>query len=345
MKKTVVIFLIFIATGLSYADVTPTAVIRLDLGANVQLGDNYPAGNPGGDPTWNFNPYNNGTSIGVKADYENAGGWIHLRNNYQTAYADPDGIFSYGGIFGEAWVNIGPTTLTMGRNEAWAQWSSLSWYGDINWAFGAAASTDVPFIKVSVEGFYIGLSEAGVSGQFIGTDPALKQSPFPGFFLGYDYDADAFSVGATFAGQYVGDVDNGSFPVMFNVHGKIPFDPITLGLNLAFYVAPENAPGLFSINSAPGGLINGTGKGTVLEAMVDFSAALDPCTVGITCAYIMDIDTESSGLKIGACASFGIGDTGFSIIPGFSYTNILKIAGNDAKASWLDIGVSCSYSF
>ena len=339
MKKTLVVLLILMVAGLGFADITPTAVFRLDVGAKVQLGDNYSAGGPDGDPIWNFNPFNNGTSIGVNADYGNAGGWIHLRGNYDTVYSG--GV--NGGIFGEAWVNIGAATLTIGRSEAWAQWSSLSWYGDINWAFGAAASTDCPFIKVSVEGFYIGLSEAGVSGELIGTDAG--QYAFPGFFLGYDYVADTFSAGATFAGQYVGDnVADGKFPIMFNVHGKIPLDPITLGLNLAFYVAPANAPGLFSINFAPENLTGGE-KSNVLEAMIDFSAALDPCTVGASVAYIMETEDKNSALKIGACASFGIGDTGFSIIPGFSYTNILKIGDQDYKMSWLDIGVSCSYSY
>jgi|GEM_PF-3218429 len=350
MKKILAVLFIFMLTMNIFAvDVTPTAVIRLDVGANVQLGDKYPAGNPGGDPTWNFNPFNNGTSIGVNAAGDNAGGWIHIRGNEHVYLGDTPGTTGTPGIFGEAWVNIGPTTLTIGRSEAWAQWNSISLFGDIGWAFGASASTDNPFIKLSVEGFYFGLSEAGVNGKYIGSKASVApgdNAPFPGFFVGYDYAADAFSVGATFAGQYVGDdVDDGSFPLMFNVHGKIPLDPITLGLNVAFYIAPENAPGLFSINSAPENLIKGVGKSRVIEAMIDLSAAFDPCDIGFSGAFIMDTEAESYGFKTGACATFGISGTGFSIIPGLIYTNILKIGGNDAKKSWLDVGVSCSYSY
>ena len=123
-------------------------------------------------------------------------------------------------------------------------------------------------------------------------------------------------------------------------------DPITIGVNASFYMAPANT-GLFVLN----GDLAGGAKSKVIEAMIDVSAALEPCTVSLTGAYIMDIASKddggkNSGIKIGACAVFGIGDTGFSIIPGVIYTNLVKGAsGDDIKASFFDIGVSLGYSF
>jgi hypothetical protein len=177
-------------------------------------------------------------------------------------------------------------------------------------------------------------------------------APFPGFYVGGDYTIeDVATVGAAFAGQYVGEKtgDDGKFPLMFDIHGKLlMLNPITIGLNVAFYMAPSNSD-MFVVGKKIGAEF--APKSKVLEAMVDFGADLGICNVGITGAMLMDFTkadddgTEGMAFKIGASAAFPVGETGFAIIPGVIYTNLLKAGGEDAKMSWLDIGVTLQYSF
>ena len=341
----------------------------MDFGVGINIGDNndHP-------PVWNFNPFNSGGAVGVKLDGEDFGGWVKWR-------ADS-------GFFAEGWVNIGPVQLKIGRNElAWAQWSSLAVYGDGNWASGAASSSDAPFIQVGYVAdnliVYGGLQEAyGVSGAFLGseydakmgmggidvndpgydpTDPSTwvlgpaSFAPFPGFFVGADYTIeDVAIIGGAFAGQYVGKQggsDDGTFPLMINLHGKIlMLNPFTIGINAAFYMAPGNS-GLFALPMGYFGEIVGGDKAMVLEAMLDFGINLDFANIGITAALITNFADKKDfggglGMKIGASAAFGIGDTGFAIIPGVIYTSLIKAAGNvDAKKGVFDIGVSLQYAF
>ena len=352
---------------------------------------------------WGFGLFNSGTKLGVRlGDDDAAGGMAQWR---------ADGAFN-----AEAWVALGPVVLKVGNTERdWAQWSSLDYKGNNNWAFGAAASTDAPFIEVAYVAdplkVYFGFSEAGVSGAFLGSkssgkfigydgawftadeavdlltaasgdavleaaiqkaiDGAKGFKPFPGFYLGGDYALEGIGTfGAAFAGQYVGGNDNpdgsapkGTFPLMFNLHGKVTMvEPLSIGLNLAFYMAPTNAPGLFSIaigDLAGKGVIDGP-EAMVLEAMLDVSADLDPLKVGFTTAFVMNFaDKEKKGgggmaLRIGLNAVVGIGDTGFKIIPGIVYTNFMKVSGVDddgkktavnGKAGSIDGGITIAYSF
>jgi hypothetical protein len=54
---------------------------------------------------------------------------------------------------------------------------------------------------------------------------------------------------------------------------------------------------------------------------------------------------KNMGFKIGANAIFPVGESGFAIIPGVMYTNILKINDEDAKTSNFDFGLTLQYAF
>ena len=345
MKKIIVVLFMLMVAGFGFSlEVIPTIDLRMDLGAKVDLSDSKD------DPTWIFDPFNNGTAIGAKVIGKNAGGWMHLRGdamNLNNGTIDP-----YGGIFGELWVKFGYVTVAAGRTEAWAQWSKLDLFGDNNWAFGASTSMNSPFIRIDAAGFYFGLHEAGINGKYISEKQSViprDNAPIPGFFLGYDFIQEyVLSAGVIVAGQYLGeDIDNGYFPFMFNFHTRVlAYKYINFGFNISFYLAPENAPGFFAINSCPVLMRNpGTGTSRVVESMIDFNAELPPCDITLSVAYVMDIIKENSGFKLGSSFKFPVGDTGFSFIPGLIYTNIFQLDGSNVKTSWLDVGMSCLYSF
>jgi len=392
----------------------------MNFGIEKLMGDNTNK-----QTVWGFGLFNSGTKLGVKlGDDDAAGGMAQWR---------ADGNFN-----AEAWVALGPVVLKVGNTERdWAQWSSLDYKGNNNWAFGAAASTDAPFIEVAYVAdplkVYFGFSEAGVSGKFLGSklsngmkkgaakpsaDAALigyigagyqdavdaaqavidgvidgggtpttaqndaladakadlaafnkalggygaaaskPYAPFPGFYLGGDYALEGIGTfGAAFAGQYVGGEsdEKGTFPLMFNLHGRVTMvEPLTIGLNLAFYMAPMNAPGFFAITQGDAAAVIGGDKAMVLEALLDVSANLDPLKVGFSAAYVMNFANKDdfgggSALKIGLNANIGIGDTGFKIIPGIVYTNFMKVNNGtevvNGKAGSIDGGLTLAYSF
>jgi hypothetical protein len=365
------------AQGIS-AQITPYGSLRLDFGADLNFSE------PERASVWNFDILNPGTYLGLKCGGTEAGGWI---------------IFENGGIFGEAWVALGPAELRIGRTElAWAQWSGLALWGDGNWSFGGSASSDNPFIQAGYHGdalsVYAGIQEAGTSGAFVGTeltgrmppgaptygwvddddDPATPPvwqvtageppaySPCPAFYAAAEYTIEgAASFGGAFAGQYVGGngKGRGRFPFMVNVHGKLlSLSPVTIGLNAAFYSAPSNAPGLFSIANKYGvlggkNIIEGD-EALVLETMLNLGVRLDSCFIGVTAAFVANVAAESEGgggmaLKAGANAVIPVGETGFSVIPGVIYTNFLRknAAGTaaDGKDSTLGLGITLQYGF
>ena len=333
---------------------------------------------------WNFGFFNSGTKIGLKYEGDGSGFAGEARGN---------GVF-----YADAWTTLGPVELKIGNTEReWAQWSSLNTFGDNNWGFGAGASSDLPYFQVAYRAdalsVYFGLQEAGASGKILSSkvdptdnkmweldwsgfdyddqstwtvapEPIKYGVPFPGFFIGGDYTMeDVATFGFAFAGQFVGkkyggDEEKGTFPLMFNLHGKaLMLSPLTIGLNLTFYMAPTKSA-LFSIRNGAlkgAGIIEGE-EAMVLEAMLDISAALEPCNVGFTAAYVMNFANKEkqgggSALKIGASATFPVGETGFSITPGVMYTNYLKVFDEtegkavSGKAGSFGGGITLAYSF
>ena len=346
MKKTLVVLLILAVTSGAFAQITPFGNVRLDFGATINSGDNNDYA-----PKWNFGLSGDATNFGVRVGDDDAGGEVLIR--YSTD------------VRANGWVNIGPVQLKVGNGEFFGQWGSAGVWGHSGYGFGCSAlGGQNPYIQVGAQGFVAGLAEGGVSGKYLATSadtksPAGQYLPFPAFFAGYDMTIDGVaSFGAMFAGQFVGERyedagtgdKDGKFPLMFNVHGKLlMLDPITIGLNVGFYLAPSHAPALFVTAGNPA--VGPGGKSTVLEAMVDFCIPLDPCTIGISAALVTDLASKSDGgggsaFQIAAGANFGIGETGFYIVPGLIFTNISKLPGGaDGKNSTFDLGVSLGYSF
>ena len=322
------------------------------------MGDNAAAELENDEQTiWLFGVANSGTKIGVKlGDGDGAGGWAQWRM---------DGVFQT-----EGWVALGPVVLKIGNSERdWSQWSSIDFLGDGNWAFGASSDLGRPYIEAAYVAdalkVYFGLNEAGIGGKYLGSKSSDKMmggeyAPFPGFYLGGDYALEGVGTfGAAFAGQYVGGDDDpltgdspkGTFPLMFNLHGRVTMvEPLTIGLNLAFYMAPLNAPDFFAIAAGDAKPVLYGGKDMVLEALLDVSANLDPLKVGFSAAYVMNFANKDDGgggsaLRIGLNANIGVGE-GFSIIPGIIYTNFLKgPGGEDGKAAMIQGGITFAYNF
>jgi hypothetical protein len=328
MRKLLVVLLAIAVAGGAFAQVTVSGGVRVDFGANVDtVNDGH---------TWIFNALNGGTNIKVSAEGEGVNAFVK---------------FSAGGVGCDATVDISSAKLSIGYNELpWAQWSSLNFLGDNNWAFGASASDPTAYIQFGISGFYAGICDAGMKVH----KASPKDWKTPGFYLGYDYtNEDSFSVGAAFAGALRGEnypiTEDGTFPFLFNAHGKFMLDPLTIGVNFGFYGAPQN--GFFSITKDDAGFILWGNKDSVLEAMLDVGIALDPCNIGITGALVMNMADDNDGgggqaLRLGASADFDIGG-GFTFTPGLIYTSILKLpGGRDADDNGsMKIGVTLSYSF
>lgn len=329
MKKVLVVLLLLVVAGGLFADVTGFGRFRTKFGVDLTLKPEDV------DPTWQF-AFNHRIGLNIEADKINA--WI----------------FYDGDWAGDATVEIGPATLSIGLDElAWAQWSSLAYDGNGNYGFGASTSNQTPYIKAGFSGFYLGLSEAGehYSGTQKVNGATFDEFAIPGFFLGYDLGQDAFSAGFAFAGlagkyklNQLSNDETSIFAWMGNVHGKINLDPATIGLNVAFYGAPDY--GFFTL-LAPG---LGGDKAMVLEGMVDVGIGLDPCSIGLTFGILMNMADEADGggasaFQIGAGASFDVGG-GFKVIPGVIFTSTKwKPAGTDVEYSTLRLGVTLVYNF
>jgi hypothetical protein len=344
MKKLLVpVLLTFIVAGGVFAQVTVSGGVQVDFGANVDtVNDGH---------TWIFDGTSNGTNIKVSAEGDGVKAFVKFGAGSGFHSAD-------------ATVDISSAQLSIGYAELpWAQWSSLNFLGDSNWAFGSSASDKNAYIQFGAAGFYIGISDASNI-----NDRSPKDWKTPGFYLGYEFaKEDSFSAGAAFAGTLRGEnkdagngiSEDGTFPFMLNAHAKFLADPLTLGINVGFYGAPQN--GFFSITrdaaapiicSTVYGLPTGVNgdKAKILEAMLDVGIALDPCSIGITGALVMNLaDKEDGGqgqaLKLGASADFNLGG-GFTFTPGLIYTTILKGPGDsDYDYGNLAIGATFSYSF
>ena len=362
MKKTLVVLLILAVVGGVFAqEITPFGNVRLDFGATINMGNDNER-----PPEWAFGLSGDATNFGVRGGGDDAGGEVLIRMD--------------GNLRANGWVNIGPVQLAIGNGEFFGDWNGFGYKGESSYGFGnSALGGQNPWLKVSAAGLVVGFHEGGISGKFLASSAEPKKmwklndqgrpdysknayAPFPAFFVGYDYTIeDVASFGAMFAGQFVGERfedlpgaakdKDGKFPLMFNVHGKLlMLDPVSIGLNLALFMAPTHAPELFGPMQGNPVVKFGSGKSTVLETKVSASIPLEPCTVGIIGAFVTDLASKndggaSTGFKIGAGADFSIGDTGFSICPGLTYTNILKIHGEDAKTAYFDLGVSLGYSF
>ena len=329
MKKVLIVLLMLAVAGAAFADVTGFGRVWTDFGGSVDLKkDSY-------NHAWIFGI---SPQMGLRAEGDNVSAWVRWDgvgiNANATGFAD----ILTGGWKADATVNLGDFALSTGLNQlCWAQWSNFAFLDDGNYGFGASSSNKTVYIQGAFAGAYFGLAEAGIASK------ETRFAPFPGFYAGYDFipEDGPVSAGAAFAGLIskhsaptAKDPKNldSTFAFMGNAHAKFSFDPVGLGINIAFYGNPGD--GYFTVFS---------GGDKVLEAMVDAGIGLDACAIGISGALLMGIFDDknvdnSVAIKIAASASFDLGG-GFQLIPGVCFNT--EINGG----SGLDVGVSLAYSF
>jgi hypothetical protein len=326
MKKLLILALAFLVSGGVFAQISVSAGVQTDFGAVIDMN--------GGDPVWTFAPAGGGTFVQANIEIESVTGFVK---------------FDVGGFYSaNVTVALGSAELSTGYNILpWVQWSSVNFWGDNNWAFGGSASDSNAYIQFGMAGLYAGICDASnINGE------STADWKMPGFYLGYDYEADAFSAGGAFAGTLRGG-NNGTFPFMVNAHAKITLSPLTVGVNAALYGAPDN--GFFAISDkisdgyGAGPIVKGP-KAMVLEAMLDFGIELEPCTIGIAPGLVMNLADDKDngggmGVRIGASADFNLGG-GFTFTPGVIYTNFIKEPSYTVVGiTNLCIGATLSYSF
>jgi hypothetical protein len=377
MKKVLVGLLMLAMAGgvFAQADVSVSGVTRLDFGLGIDFGQNdeVPSATRR-DPSnsWVFGDGDAKLGVTGTAGAVRAGVTLQAKGGD----AGLDGWF--------AAVDLSPVELKVGYGFLpWVQWSSLDFFGDNNYGFGAAAVKDrfiqITFSKDSITA-YGGLMAEGVNGETL-KDKAV----FPGFFVGGDFAQEGkFSFGAAFAGvprakdwsgarPYYPDwlqgfvngisggtillpqgntIDESRFGWMADLHGKIFFDPLTIGLNIALYGDPSMSAAYIT----PGGWVTGNKEDFILEGLLDVGIALAPCDIGVTAGFVSNLAEREKGggkadLKLGADAAFTLGG-GFKVIPGLKVVLPLaaggQTGGKDNKVTEkgaMDIGVSFGYSF
>ena len=318
---------------------------------------------------------NDGTGITVSID----GG---IASGYASLFADKS--FAAG-------ASVGIIDNILGLSIGYARlpfefWSSYDTHMDNHWAFGASSISKTAFFQVNlIDNVFIGIADGGKINGLEITDKDF----LPYIYAGYSHPEDgpvAFGIG--FAGTNIRgrpgiesekteDWDKEPFGY-FNDDGDpldvfawmakgyfkfLGIDNVSLGVNVAFYSAPEFT--IFDIKNN-GALsfedsyfTGGYKEDAVLEALLSAEIGIpDICDIGLGVGVVLNLADEkenggSFGLKFGMDAGFDIGGTGFSIIPGFSFAayNIKSWDSSNNKANdpvkfnVLDFGISFCYSF
>jgi hypothetical protein len=344
MRKVLIALLMLAMAGGAFAqvDVSVSGVTRLDFGLGIDFGENdevKPAKPRDPSNEWIFG--DGDAKIGATGTAGAVSAGVTLQAGGGAAVLD--------GWF--AAVDLSIIELKVGFGFLpWVQWSSLDFFGDNNYAFGAAAVKDrfiqVTFNKDSITA-YGGLMAEGVDGE------ALKDNAiFPGFFVGGDFAQEKFSAGAAFAGvpraKKWTTSDESRFAWTADIHGKVFLDPLTIGINVALYGDPSVSKSYIT----PGGWATGAKEDFILEGLLDVGVALAPCDIGFTVGFVSNLAAEDKGggqadLKLGADAIFTLGG-GFRVIPGLSVVLPLAAAGKDTKVTEkgaMNAGISFGYSF
>ena len=349
MKKLLTVLLMCAVSAGLYAEFEVSLGVEVDFGASLFLDPDEKE-----EPEWYYNILNPGTYIKGAYEGNNISSWIMLAG---TAWSD-NGIID---LTADATVSINDFNLSIGRDwMPWSRWSSMDFWADNNWDFGASGAKDI-YIKASFMDIYLGINEAGLV-----TEAKSGDQSSPGFFAGYDYEQeDVFALGIAFAGvprtkrslteDYGDEVDKGKFPFMANIYGSLDnIGPASLGLNLSFYGSPAHAENLFCIAQGRIADIVAGPEALVLEAMLDVGIDLEPVFLGFSAALVSnfkgqeDINEDpakSFAMQLGFNAIIDIGNTGFSILPGLFYWNKFMVHGVSSKQSGLDLGITFKYSF
>jgi hypothetical protein len=334
MKKILAIFLALVVTGTAFADFTTYGRIRTNFGVDIPI-------EPDGDSAWAFLPH---ARLGVRRTNDTSSFFLQLDfGPGQTQLAN---------WRANATVKLGEdVTLSIGQDELpWVRWSSLAHFGNLNSGFGASNTPINPYFRANFMGAYLGLTAAR------NTEVNTKLTtdfPFPGFFAGYEFNEETFSVGGAVAGLANNSGAEDVFSFMGKAHARFIVAPATIGVNLAFYMAPEfgffNIPGL--TGTSPAAITSGK-DAMVMEAMFDVNFRLTPCIIGVSAAFVTNFADEEKGgggsaLRAGLSFNFDLGG-GFRLIPGAMLTHYLKGAGaggSDYKNSIMQAGVTFLYNF
>jgi len=327
MKKMLIgLLMLAVATG-AFAQVTVAGSAQMDLGLY-----NTPPDNAG----WYWDFLNNGgTFIQANAEVGQVKAWARLRG---------DTVF-----MGDVTANFDSVALSIGHNRLpVAFWSSYELYGDEHYGIGSSATLRANYIQVKVaDSFFIGIADRNYLNK-----KAFADAFCPIFYLGYKYETDELAAGASFVGVYTQDV----FSLMANANVKFSFDPLSVGVNVAFYNAPTYGPfTLLDVSQTnldhPLFAAIESEKSMALEALVNLGVALDPVDLGFAAGLVVNLGERGGmGVKLGLSATFDLGSTGFTLVPGVGYTLFTEISnpgglGGVTPSGGLDAGLSFMYSF
>jgi len=135
-----------------------------------------------------------------------------------------------------------------------------------------------------------------------------------------------------------------------NLHGKVNIEPLTIGFNFAMYGDPGASAG--NIRTTPGhtGAMTGNKEDFIIEAMIHASAALAPCNVDLSLAFIANAtpvkakfaDNKGNGfsdLRLALASTFKLGG-GFTLTPGLITTLPLTRLGTNTDGDLKAIAVT-----
>jgi len=362
MRKMLVLLLaLAVVSGAFAQGVTVSGDFRMDMGVSI-LSDDDKDTDDVSTFFWAPGNYENVTGsdwgvVTLAAEGEKVSGWLSIRSD----------MFFTGG----ASVGIIPGTLglSVGFDRLpFAYWSSYDLLADNHYAFGASSVAHSGYLQFNImENIFVGFAEGGKINDEI-TD---KWVPY--IYAGYAHPEDgpvAFGLGAiatNFHDKYTDDKGKHIEVLAFMAKGYFKYlgiDNVSLGLNVAFYSAPQFT--IFDING--NGAISyevldksyyysSAGKDdSILEALISAEIGIPSvCSIGFGAGLVMNLaDKEknggSMGLKFGLDAAFDIG--GFSIIPGVSFATYdiknwdpIGKKSLSEKSNVLDLGVAFCYSF
>jgi len=328
MKKMLIgLLMLAVATG-AFAQVTVSGDVQLDLGTVAPVGDSdiY------GEAAWKWDFLDNGgTLIQANAKFDKVKAWLRIRSDWK--------------FMGNVSVDLDPATLSIGYNRLpVAFWSSYELFADNHFGIGASATARATYIQAEISGLFFGVADPDVL-----NGKSFKSVWSPVFYLGYNYTSEDESISA--GGSFVGVHNADAFSFMGNLHGRFGFDPLSVGLNVSLYGAPEHGP--FTLTE---GVWAGGKDGMAMEALLDIGVGLPICNIGFGAGFVVDLTNKDKGgdgvigMKFGLSANFEVGDTGFHIVPGVGFTTFNKdvIVDHDkltiAKDT-LEAGISLMYSF
>ena len=329
MKKALVIFILalFVATG-AFAQLSVAGQLLTNLAVNIPFGEDE--FNFAEDSNWIYDYLHSGNWLQVAGSGENVSGWVRWRaNNSWRAAVN---------------ANFAGATFTVGHAEPVARWGRLPFLNDSMWSMGASAvggNTVYTQIRLTDVGLYVGLVQPGAL-----LAKGIDNTPFPGFYAGYDMNIADIALRVAFVGVPTSK-PNDDFVLSFmgNVYALIGnLGPASIAVNASIYSNPEFGE-IFTVASAIGGVGAGAGEDNLMvaEGMLDVSAAVGPGTFGVVGGLVTNFDGNRDGiaLQVGAHYTYPLAP-GFVVIPGAIFRTVM---GDDGYADNLRIGLTFRYGF